>query len=76
MINEFLDWTQTFDDVWFVSNEQLLEWVRVPVPIAQLGNVSALQCKSPDVGDAKICNGIQANEQGLLLKCPFIDFPW
>ncbi|KAL8279618.1 hypothetical protein RQP46_007931 [Phenoliferia psychrophenolica] len=75
MINQFLDWTQTFQDVWFVSNEQLLEWVKAPVTNDAIGNVTALQCKAPVVND-KICNGIPANEQGLLLNCPFIDFPF
>ncbi|KAL8293266.1 hypothetical protein RQP46_000960 [Phenoliferia psychrophenolica] len=75
MINTFLDWVQEFDDVWLVSNEQLLEWVKAPVTNAEIGNVTALQCSTPVV-NAKICNGIEANEVGLLLNCPFIDFPW
>ncbi|KAK4700577.1 hypothetical protein P7C70_g5669, partial [Phenoliferia sp. Uapishka_3] len=74
MVNTFLDWTQTFDDVWLVSNEQLLEWVKAPVTNANISSVDALKCSTPSVSD-KICNGIEANEQGLLLNCPFIDFP-
>ena len=54
---------------------QLLEWVKAPVTNAEIGNVTALQCSTPVV-DAKICNGIEENEVGLLLNCPFIDFPW
>lgn len=77
MINTFLDWTQTFKDVWLVSNEQMLEWIKAPVPNANISSVTALGCSTPDVAAGlKICNGITANEIGLLDNCPFIDFPW
>ncbi|KAJ6507211.1 hypothetical protein C8R47DRAFT_1066096 [Mycena vitilis] len=58
-INEFLDWAQVQKNgalfllahlqaliksaVWIVSNEQLLAWVKNPVPVSQLGNVDALK---------------------------------
>lgn len=58
-----------------LAGYKLLEWVKEPVTNANIGNVTALQCSTPVV-DAKICNGMPTNEQGFLLNCPFIDFPW
>jgi len=77
MINAFLDWAQEQQDVWIVSNAQLLSWMRNPVPVSQLGQVAALQCSTPDVSSSlQICNGIPQNENGLLAHCDFSDFPF
>ncbi|KAJ6617434.1 hypothetical protein B0H10DRAFT_2033369 [Mycena sp. CBHHK59/15] len=77
MINQFLDWAQVQQNVWIVSNEQLLAWVQNPVPVSQLDSVAALKCSSPQVdASTKICNGIPQNEAGLLSHCPFSDFPF
>ncbi|KII93119.1 hypothetical protein PLICRDRAFT_35300 [Plicaturopsis crispa FD-325 SS-3] len=75
MINNFLDWAQTQQNVWIVSNEQLLAWVQNPVPVSQLGNVDALKCSTPQVSQS-ICNGMPDKEQGLLSHCAFSDFPF
>ncbi|TNY20211.1 hypothetical protein DMC30DRAFT_417191 [Rhodotorula diobovata] len=77
MLQQFLDWVQAFDDVWIVSNAQLLAWMRDPVTNDKMGDVDALKCEVPDVPeDEKICNGIPQNMAGLLNKCDFSDFPW
>ncbi|KAJ7292587.1 hypothetical protein C8J57DRAFT_1490092 [Mycena rebaudengoi] len=77
MINDFLDWAQVQQNVWIVSNEQLLAWVQNPVPISQLDTVSALKCSTPQVDTSmKICNGVPQNENGLLSHCAFPDFPF
>ncbi|KAG6855526.1 hypothetical protein H0H87_001566 [Tephrocybe sp. NHM501043] len=77
MINAFLDWAQEQQNVWIVSNEQLLEWVRNPVPISELNSVNALKCSTPQVdASLKICNGIPQNENGILSHCAFPDFPF
>ncbi|KAF8204065.1 hypothetical protein BJ912DRAFT_941794 [Pholiota molesta] len=77
MINAFLDWAQEQQNVWIVSNEQLLDWVRHPVPVSQLDSVASLKCTTPAVdASQKICNGIPQNEAGLLAHCPFSDFPF
>ncbi|KAF7340970.1 Carbohydrate esterase family 4 [Mycena sanguinolenta] len=77
MINEFLDWAQEQQNVWIVSNEQLLAWVKNPVTVANLGSVDALKCSTPQVdASQKICNGIPGNEAGLLSHCAFSDFPF
>ncbi|KAF7311854.1 hypothetical protein MIND_00196100 [Mycena indigotica] len=75
MINSFLDWAQEQQNVWIVSNEQLLAWMQHPVPISQLDSFEALKCSTPDVSQ-KICNGMPSNEAGLLSHCNFPDFPF
>lgn len=77
MINQFLDWAQNQQNVWIVSNEQLLDWVRHPVPVSQLDQVASLKCSTPQVDPSmKICNGVPQNENGLLDHCAFSDFPF
>lgn len=77
MINDFLDWVQMQQDVWIVSNEQLLAWVRNPVPVSELDSFAPLKCSTPQVDSSlKICNGIPQNEAGLLEECDFPDFPF
>lgn len=34
MINDFLDFAQTQQNVWIVTNQQLLAWMRNPVPVS------------------------------------------
>lgn len=75
MINNFLDWATAQKNTWIVSNEQLLEWVRNPVPADQLNTLKSFQCSTPVVTQ-KICNGIPANEAGLQAHCPFSDAPF
>ncbi|KAJ7589601.1 hypothetical protein C8J56DRAFT_1049242 [Mycena floridula] len=77
MINAFLDWAQQQQNVWIVSNEQLLAYVKNPATIANLDSVSALKCSTPQVdASQKICNGIPQNEAGQLSHCAFSDFPF
>jgi hypothetical protein len=61
--------------VWIVSTEQLLAWVQNPVPLSQLNSLDALKCSTPQISQ-NICDGIPANEQGLLDRCDFSDFPF
>lgn len=75
MINQFLDWAQVQPNVWIVTNIQLLEWVRNPVPISQLNSFAPFKCPVPQV-NAQICNGIPADELGLVQECDFSDFPF
>jgi len=75
MINEFLDWAQQQPNVWIVTNAQLLSWVRNPVPISQLESFNDFKCNSPQVSD-KICNGMPDNQNGLLSKCQYEEYPF
>jgi hypothetical protein len=45
-------------DVWFVTNDQLLQWMQNPVPASQLANQSYMQCQKP-VTPKEICNGLE-----------------
>ncbi|KAG2352794.1 hypothetical protein BDR07DRAFT_1436014 [Suillus spraguei] len=64
-------------DVWIVSNEQLLAWVRNPVAVSDLDSFEPLKCPTPQVDPSlNICNGIPQNEAGLLEECDFPDFPF
>ncbi|THU93609.1 hypothetical protein K435DRAFT_779794 [Dendrothele bispora CBS 962.96] len=79
MINSFLDWAQSQENVWIVSTEQLLAWVRNPRSVDQMGDVEELGkgCSMPDIpADEPICNGIPQNEEGLLSHCSFAEFPF
>lgn len=71
-ITTFLIYVQS---VWIVSTEQLLSWVQNPVPLSQLDSFAPLKCSTPQVSQS-ICDGIPANEEGLLDRCDFSDFPF
>lgn len=45
-------------DVWFVTNDQLLQWMQNPVPASQLASQSYMQCSKP-VTPKEICNGLE-----------------
>ncbi|KAG2233759.1 hypothetical protein INT48_002245 [Thamnidium elegans] len=45
-------------DVWFVTNEQLLQWMQNPVPVSQLASQPYMQCTLPNIGK-EICNGLE-----------------
>lgn len=64
-----------FSLVWIVSSEQLLAWTQNPTPVANVNDFAPFQCSTPQV-DARICDGIPANEAGLLSQCLFSDFPF
>ncbi|CAO1635926.1 unnamed protein product [Parajaminaea phylloscopi] len=69
MLNSFLDWaTIQHDNVWLVSNEQLLAWMKNPVKASELNTLDEFKCQTPSVS-AKICNGMPSNEAGLLQHC-------
>jgi len=75
MINEFLDWVQVQQDVWIITNYQLVQWMQNPTPVSDLNNFAPLKCPVPQVS-AQICDGIPANELGLVESCDFPDFPF
>lgn len=77
MINRYLDWVQNHDNVWIVSNEQLLDWVRNPVPASQMSSIPSFSCpETPYDPSARICNGVPGSQEGLLARCGFSDFPF
>ncbi|CDZ97989.1 carbohydrate esterase family 4 protein [Phaffia rhodozyma] len=77
MINEFLDWAQEQENVWIVSSEQLLAWVRDPKSITDLGQSDALKCQNVTLpAGTNICNGLPGYDSSLLARCSFSDFPF
>ncbi|KAG1456387.1 hypothetical protein G6F56_006841 [Rhizopus delemar] len=79
---DFIQSLQSKPDVWFVSNEQLLQWMQNPVPVSQLANQPYMQCTLPNIGK-EICNGLEnittANNivsGGLLNSCNFVTENW
>jgi hypothetical protein len=53
-VNEFLDYAMAQDDVWMVTNSQLIEYMKNPVSAAELGSQSYMACPAVPTG---ICNG-------------------
>ncbi|SAL97630.1 hypothetical protein [Absidia glauca] len=56
-----VDLIQSFagkEDIWFVTNQQLLSWMQNPVPNSQLASQSYMQCTLPNTGK-EICNGLE-----------------
>ena len=53
----------------------MLAWVQNPVPLSELNSFAPLQCTVPQVNQS-VCDGIPANEQGLVEECDFSDFPF
>ncbi|KAJ3265116.1 hypothetical protein HDU76_012088, partial [Blyttiomyces sp. JEL0837] len=78
LITEFIKWTQTFPDVWYVTNTQLIQWILNPVPAANMA--SFLPCNAPkvDASQPEICDGLDNKgtgqpDSGLVLTCGFPD---
>ena len=62
-------------DVWFVTNQQLLQWMKIPVKASELNNQSYLKCQQPII-NKEICNGLDDNgngqmDEGLTNDCNF-----
>ncbi|KAG0088848.1 hypothetical protein BGZ93_002274 [Podila epicladia] len=80
MFNEFFKWAAAQPDVWFVTNQQLLEWMKNPVPASQLATQDYMKCNLPAVGK-EICNGMDDTKAGaidskVLETCNFASGPW
>lgn len=72
MLNQFLDFAMTssqFQNVWMINNKQLLAWMKNPVPASQLNTLPEFQCQVPNPNQDKICSGIPAKEDSVMLKC-------
>ncbi|KAI8068285.1 hypothetical protein BC940DRAFT_299610 [Gongronella butleri] len=77
-LNGLLDLLQTISqkqDVWFVTNWQLLQWMKNPVKASELGKQEYMKCKKPVIA-SEICNGLDDDGNGtpddnLLNNCNF-----
>lgn len=52
-------------DVWFVTNQQLLQWMKNPVKSSELGAQDYMQCKQPVI-PKEICNGLDDDHNGII----------
>ncbi|CAO3676752.1 unnamed protein product [Rhizopus stolonifer] len=52
-------------DVWFVTNQQLLQWMKNPVKASELGSQDYMQCKQPVI-NKEICNGLDDDHNGVI----------
>ncbi|KAF9189050.1 hypothetical protein BGZ51_000159 [Haplosporangium sp. Z 767] len=80
MFNDFFAWAAAQKDVWFVTNQQLLEWMKNPVPASQLADQDYMKCNTAAVGK-EICNGLDdtkagSADKGVLETCNFPLGPW
>ncbi|KAI9276941.1 hypothetical protein BDA99DRAFT_584269 [Phascolomyces articulosus] len=50
-------------DVWFVTNQQLLQWMKNPVKVSELKDQDYLKCQQPVI-NKEICNGLDDNGNG------------
>ncbi|KAG2200221.1 hypothetical protein INT47_009859, partial [Mucor saturninus] len=62
-------------DVWFVTNQQLLQWMKNPVKASELGKQDYMRCEQPVIAK-EICNGLdddgnQNVDEGLMNSCNF-----
>ncbi|CAG8589669.1 34493_t:CDS:10, partial [Racocetra persica] len=73
MLQEFFDWALAQPNVWFVTSQQLLTWMKNPVSASKLKDYEPFQCKAPKI-DKKICNGL--TDDGLLETCSFANGSW
>ena len=80
MYQDFFDWALAQPDTWFVTSQQLLEWMKNPVPADQLKDFAPFSCQVPKVGK-EICNGLDDNgdgtiDEGLIETCNFGNTTW
>lgn len=54
-------------DVWFVTNQQLLQWMKNPVPASQMASQPYMQCTTPVISH-EICNGLDDTNTGVIDK--------
>lgn len=50
-------------DVWVVTNQQLLAWMKNPVKASELGSQPYMKCEQPVLPN-EICNGLDDNNSG------------
>ena len=65
-VNKFLDQAQSNPDVWLITNSQLIQYMKNPVPASELGKQSYMTCVKQAPSD--ICNGLTGTG---VETCPF-----
>ena len=72
---EFIDWTLTFKDVYWVNNQQLLDWIKNPTDVNASITASSLDCVMPATApeNTEICDGVDNTGNG---EIDFMLLPW
>eukprot|EP00761_Pharyngomonas_kirbyi_P010872 gb/GECH01010895.1/.p1 GENE.gb/GECH01010895.1/~~gb/GECH01010895.1/.p1 ORF type:complete len:500 (+),score=131.78 gb/GECH01010895.1/:1-1500(+) len=62
---EFIEYASSFDDVWFVTAQQLLEWVRNPIPLSQMKNHELFEkkCHNRYEHEEDVCDGLNEDKE-------------
>ncbi|KAJ3041107.1 hypothetical protein HK097_002377, partial [Rhizophlyctis rosea] len=74
LLTAFFAYTQQKSDVYFVTNQQLLAWIKKPVPTDQMSTFLPCILPATDKSNKEICDGIDNNgdgavDEGLVLSC-------
>ncbi|XP_065574085.1 uncharacterized protein LOC136036058 isoform X2 [Artemia franciscana] len=78
----FLDTLVSMDDVWVITNWQLIQWMRDPTPLSQIHSFEPFQCSYPErpkpCNNPKVCNLWHKSGVRYMKTCqPCPDFyPW
>src|SRR6266498_4555821 len=80
MLQDFFDWAIEQPDTWFVTSQQLFEWMKNQVPADQLKDYKPFSCQVPKIGK-EICNGLDDDgngtiDDGLKETCNFNTEVW
>lgn len=62
-LNDFLTWAQQNDDVWVVTNHQLIQWMQDPHSSSEMATFTPVQYREPATGN-EIADGWDNNGNG------------
>ncbi|KAG0200333.1 hypothetical protein BGX28_006565 [Mortierella sp. GBA30] len=65
LYHDLLTYAAGLPDVWFVTNQQLLQWMQNPVPSSEMSAQPYMNCSAPAVGK-EICNGLDDTKSGTI----------
>ena len=77
VLTDFVKWIiDTYPDAWFVTNQQLLDWMKSPVPVEKMGAFLPCYLPATDKSNPEVCDGIDNDgdgtiDNGLLETCQF-----
>lgn len=67
MFSDFYKWILlNYPDVWFVTNQQLIEWIKTPVSIDKMNSMFPCVLPAVDPKNSEICDGIDNDGDGVI----------